>query len=304
MDYQTVLYEIENTLKDLNLGGKVPDYIPELASVSPKKLGMHLRLLNGDNYSFGDNEEIFSIQSISKVFTLTLARKCVGTGIWERVNVEPSGNAYNSLSELERENGIPRNPFINSGALVIADILLSHFKDPKAELLKFVHHLTGDKTIGYNQSVSSSEEEHGFRNTALVNYMKALGNIENDPEEILDFYYNQCALTMSCRQLANAFTIFANGGRLLSTGEEIIEAQEAKRINAIMQTCGFYDEAGEFSYRVGLPGKSGVGGGIVAVHPGLYTVAVWSPPLNKKGNSTKGMKALEAFTYITNSSIF
>lgn len=304
MNYQTVLYEIENTLRDLNLGGEVPDYIPELAIVSPKKLGMHLRLLNGDNHFFGDHDELFSIQSISKVFTLTLARKSVGPEIWERVNVEPSGNAYNSLTELEREKGIPRNPFINSGALVIADILLSHFENPKAELLKFVHHLTGDKTIGYNQNVSSSEEEHGFRNTALVNYMKALGNIDNEPEDILDFYYNQCALAMSCQQLAKAFTIFANSGKLLTTGEEIIEAQEAKRINAIMQTCGFYDEAGEFSYRVGLPGKSGVGGGIVAVHPGLYTIAVWSPPLNEKGNSTKGMKALEAFTYITNSSIF
>jgi len=304
MDYQTVLDEIENTLKDLNLGGKVPDYIPELASVSPDKFGMHLRLLNGEEYFFGDNEELFSIQSISKVFSLTLARKCVGTEIWKRVNVEPSGNAYNSLTELEREKGIPRNPFINSGALVIADILLSHFKNPKAELLKFVHHLTGDKTIAYNKNVSRSEQEHGFRNTALVNYMKALGNIHNEPEEILDFYYNQCAIAMSCKQLAKAFTIFANAGRLFTTGEEIIEAQEAKRINAIMQTCGFYDEAGEFSYRVGLPGKSGVGGGIVAVHPGLYTVAVWSPPLNDKGNSTKAMKALEAFTYITNSSIF
>jgi|SRR5690625_1159397 len=304
MDYQQVLDKIENTLKDKNLGGSIPDYIPELASVSPDKFGMHLCLLNGENFSFGDNEELFSIQSISKVFTLTLARKCVGTKIWDRVHVEPSGNPYNSLTELERESGIPRNPFINSGALVIADILISHFENPKVELLNFVHKLTDDPSIAYNKSVFTSERDHGFRNTALVNYMKALGNIENEPEEILDFYFHQCAIAMSCKQLAKAFTVYANQGKLLSTGEEIIEPQEAKRINAVMQTCGFYDEAGEFSFRVGLPGKSGVGGGIVAVHPGLYAVAVWSPLLNKKGNSKKGMRALEAFTYITDTSIF
>jgi len=304
IDYQKVLDEIESTLKNIDLGGQIPDYIPELAFVPADKFGMHLKLLNGNDFHFGDSEELFSIQSISKVFTLTLARTCVGKEIWKRVHVEPSGNPYNSLTELERENGIPRNPFINSGALVIADILISHFENPKTELLNLVHKLTGDNTIAYNKNVFISEQEHGFRNTALVNYMKSLGNIKNDPEEILDLYYHQCSIAMSCKQLATAFTVFANQGKLLSTGEEIIEPQEAKRINAIMQTCGFYDEAGEFSFRVGLPGKSGVGGGIAALRPGLYAVAVWSPLLNLKGNSKKGMKALEALTYITDTSIF
>lgn len=304
MDYQKVLSEIESTLTNLDLGGELPDYIPELACISPKKFGMHLNLLNGEEFAFGDHQELFSIQSISKVFTLTMARACIGKKIWKRVNVEPSGNPFNSLTELERDNGIPRNPFINAGALVIADIMISHFENPKTELLKFVHKLTGDSSITYNKSVFLSEKEHGFRNTALVNYMKALGNIENDPEEILDLYFHQCSIAMSCEQLAKAFTVYANQGKLISTGEEIMESQEAKRINAVMQTCGFYDEAGEFTFRVGLPGKSGVGGGIAAVRPGLYSVAVWSPLLNKKGNSKKGMKALEALTYITDTSIF
>lgn len=304
MDYQAILNVIETQLKDVDFGGSVPDYIPELAAVPRNKFGMHLYWITGDHYAFGDSEEAFSVQSITKVFTLTLARKLIGQEIWKRVNVEPSGTPFNSLTELERDNGIPRNPFINSGALVIADILVSHLDDPKTELLNFVRKLAHDPSISYDQNIMTSERAKGYRNVALVNYMKALGNIHNDVDIILDFYFHQCALAMSCRQLANSFMVFANKGRLLETTEDIIAPKEVKRINAIMQTCGFYDEAGEFTYRVGLPGKSGVGGGIVAVHPGEYTVTVWSPLLNKKGNSKKGMRALEELTDLTGSSIF
>jgi len=304
MDYQAILNVIETQLKEVDFGGSVPDYIPELAAVPKDKFGMHLFWITGDHYAFGDTEELFSVQSISKVFTLTLAKMYAKENVWKRVNVEPSGNPFNSLTELEREDGIPRNPFINSGALVIADILLTHLDDPKTELLDFVHHITGDRTIAYDENVYESEHQNGYRNYALVNYMKALGNIRNDVEDILDFYFHQCSLAMSCRQLAKAFMVYANKGRILETNEDIIAGKEAKRIDAIMQTCGFYDEAGEFTYRVGLPGKSGVGGGIVAVHPGEYSVAVWSPLLNKKGNSKKGMRALEELTELTGSSIF
>lgn len=304
MDYQAILNVIETQLKDADFGGTVPDYIPELAAVPRDKFGMHLYWITGDHYAFGDSEDPFSVQSITKVFTLTLARKLIGQEIWKRVNVEPSGTPFNSLTELERDSGIPRNPFINSGALVIADILVSHLDDPKTELLNFVRKLAHDPSISYDQNIMTSERAKGYRNVALVNYMKALGNIHNDVDIILDFYFHQCAIAMSCRQLANSFMVFANKGRLLKTTEDIIAPKEVKRINAIMQTCGFYDEAGEFTYRVGLPGKSGVGGGIVAVHPGEYAVAVWSPLLNKKGNSKKGMRALEELTDLTGSSIF
>src|SRR5699024_957440 len=190
---------------------------------------MHLRLLNKEDCSFGDSAEPFSIQSISKVFTLTLARKSVGTEIWKRVNVEPSGNPFNSLTELERENGIPRNPFINSGALVIADILVSQLDDPKTELLNFVRKLAHDPSISYNHNIMTSERAKGYRNVALVNYMKALGNIENDVDTVLDFYFHQCSLAMSCRQLANSFMVYANKGRLLETTEDIIAPKEVKR---------------------------------------------------------------------------
>lgn len=304
MNFQEALDEIQSSLTDLDMGGTLPDYIPELAMIPPDKFGMHLYCIDGRHFAFGDSEEAFSIQSISKVFTLTLARNLAGKSMWERVGVEPSGNAFNSLIELERDNGIPRNPFINAGALVIADILISHLENPKKELLKLVRKMTGDDSIDYNKNVMTSERDNGFRNIALVNYMKALGNIRNEPTEILDFYFHQCSLNMSCSQLAKAFMVYANGGRLHDTEEIIIPGESVKRINALMQTCGFYDEAGEFTYRVGLPGKSGVGGGIVAVHPKKFAVAVWSPLLNKKGNSKKGMRALEELTELTNSSIF
>ena len=304
MDYQIILNQIESELSDTKLSGKVASYIPELAKVPPTKFGMHLYDLDSRHYCFGDSNERFSIQSISKVFSLALAMKVVGEDLWNRVDVEPSGDPFNSLSSLENEGGIPRNPFINAGALVVADVLVSHFSNPKAAFLTFIHEITGDKTIGYDETVAASEKEEGYRNVALVNYMKSFGNIENEVEEVLELYFHQCSLAMSCKELAQAFIIFVNEGSLLDSEREILTSQQVKRINALMQTCGFYDEAGEFSFEVGLPGKSGVGGGIVAVHPDRYSVAVWSPPLNPKGNSALGMAALERLTTLTGFSIF
>ncbi|MDT0642422.1 glutaminase [Zunongwangia sp. F363] len=304
MDYQNILNTIHSDMNYRDVGGKVASYIPELAKIDPRKFGMHLYCGENRHYGFGDSEEKFSIQSISKVFTLCMAMNIMGEDLWDRVDVEPSGNPFNSLTQLEQENGIPRNPFINAGALVISDILVDHLKNPKEELLAFVRKITGDSDINYDNTVASSEKSTGFRNIALVNYMKALGNIKCEVEPIVDFYFHQCSLAMSCRQLAKAFMIFANKGRILETGEEIMRPEVVKRINALMQTCGFYDEAGEFSFEVGLPGKSGVGGGIVAIHPERYSVAVWSPILNEKGNSELGMKALERLTTLTGVSVF
>jgi glutaminase len=193
---------------------------------------------------------------------------------------------------------------INSGAIVICDILCSLYQDPKSDLIKFVRHVSGRPGIGYNPTVANSERSLGYRNAALINLMRSGGNIENDIDVVLDLYYHMCSIEMSCEELADTFLLFANHGRLKSNGEEIISSSKAKRINAIMQTCGFYDEAGEFTFKVGLPGKSGIGGGIVAVHPGHYAVAVWSPPLNKKGNSVRGMELLERLTTETGMSVF
>lgn len=304
MDYQKILNQIEKEFAETKLSGKVASYIPELAKVPADKFGMHVHDCSGNNYCFGDSNERFSIQSISKVFTLGLAMKVVGDDLWNRVGVEPSGDPFNSLSQLENDSGIPRNPFINAGAMVVADVLVSYFSNPKAALLTFLHEITGDQTIDFDEKVAASEKAEGYRNFAMVNYLKSFGNIENDAEEVLDFYFHQCSIAMSCKELAQAFIIFANHGKLLESDREFLTGRQVKRINALMQTCGFYDEAGEFSFEVGLPGKSGVGGGIVAVHPFHFSAAVWSPPLNPKGNSALGMAALERLTTLTGFSIF
>ncbi len=304
MDYQQILNQIEAELSAKKSTGKVASYIPELAKIDPEKFGMHLHCINSGHYYFGSNNERFSIQSISKVFALTQAMSLLGDDLFKRVDVEPSGNPFNSLVQLEYERGVPRNPFINAGALVISDILISQLKNPKKDFLDFIHQITDDKSIEINTHVFKSEKEYSYRNAALLNLMKAFGNIENDIETVLDFYIYQCAIEMSCKELSKAFMIYANQGKKLSDNTQILSAQKTKRINAIMQTCGFYDEAGEFSFRVGLPGKSGVGGGIASIHPGQYSVTVWNPKLNPKGNSELGMFALERLTTLTGYSIF
>lgn len=284
--------------------GKVAAYIPELGHIDPDKLGVHLITTDHRHFLAGDADEKFSIQSISKVLSLTMAFELVGDSLWQRVGVEPSGSAFNSLVQLEYEQGIPRNPFINAGAIVICDVLVSHLADPKADILHFIQQLSANHSLAYNPTVAESEKQHGFRNVALASLMKDFGNIHNDIDTVLEVYFYLCSIEMTCKELAQTFMFLAANGKNPLTGDTIVSASKAKRLNAIMQLCGFYDEAGEFSFRVGLPGKSGVGGGIIAIHPGIYSIAVWSPKLNAKGNSYKGMKLLEAFTTIAESSIF
>lgn len=303
LDYQAILEEIHTALEHTENQGHVASYIPELANVPKNKLGIHLQLITGENYSVGNAAEKFSIQSISKVLSLAKAFQLLGNDLWQRVDVEPSGNPFNHLSLLELENGIPRNPLINSGAIVIADVLLSHLQNPKEDFLKFVRELAHDDTISFNEKIADSERLTGFNNYAAANLLKAYGNLENKVEEVLDFYFHQCSIMMDCRQLTNAFFVFANQGKCLKKVQHLTSSQ-VKRINAIMLTCGFYDEAGEFAFEVGLPGKSGVGGGIVALLPHFFTIATWAPALNLKGNSYLGMQALEQFTTKTKLSIF
>ncbi|HBR54901.1 MAG TPA: glutaminase [Flavobacteriaceae bacterium] len=302
-DYQEILNTIYDELLKREDKGEVADYIPELAKVDSTKFGIYLNRIHEDNYGVGDAYTKFSIQSISKVFTLAMAFANQGNKLWNRVDVEPSGNPFNYLALLEQEEGIPRNPLINSGAIVVADCLLSTYDDPKAELLKFVRQLASDDTIDYNPKVAQSEMETGYTNFAIANLLKSYGNLENSVEDVLDFYFHQCSLEMTCEQLSNAFFPFANKGVCMKNNTCLTPTQ-AKRINAIMLTCGFYDEAGEFAFEVGLPGKSGVGGGIVALLPDNFIITTWSPGLNEKGNSYLGMLALEKFTTMTKASIF
>ena len=305
MNYQKILEEIALETSTFENTGKVATYIPELGKVEPSKFGMHLKCTAGKSYAVGDSDERFSIQSISKVLSLALCLKHKGNHVWQRIGVEPSGDPFNSLVQLEYEKGIPRNPFINAGALVIADILLSELQNPKADFLQFVRDVANDQSINYDQKVAASEMEYKFRNASLTYLMKDFGNIKNDVNTVLDFYFHQCSIAMNCKQLSKAFTIFLNYGKYdLSQEAAILSPTLAKRINALMLTCGFYDESGEFAFRIGLPGKSGVGGGIVAIHPRYYSVAVWSPPLNSKGNSERGMRALELLTTKTEQSVF
>ncbi len=298
-----VLQEIYKESKLQPKVGEIATYIPELASINPDKLGISLLTIGGDEINVGDSNERFSIQSISKPLTLALAFTLLGEKIWERVGVEPSGNPFNSLVQLEYEKGIPRNPFINAGALVIADILVSHLKNPKEDFITFLKESSGINTLNYDFAVAKSEAATGFRNIALANFLKSFGNIKNDVDEVLDFYFHQCSISMSCSELNKVFYFFANEGMALN-GKEILNQSQIKRMNALMQTCGFYDESGEFTYRVGLPGKSGVGGGIVAMLPKKFIVSTWSPRLNSNGNSELGMYALEQLTTKTGMSIF
>lgn len=304
MDYQQILENIYQTIQPYSKQGKQADYIPELAKVNPDQFGMSLHTIYGETASIEQADTRFSIQSISKVFTLAMCLSIKGDDLWSRVGKEPSGTAFNSLVQLEVEKGVPRNPFINAGALVMADILLSNLKNPEADYLNFVRAVSANETIDYNVNVANSERENGFLNAAIVNLLKYHGTIENNIEDVLHFYFLMCSIEMSCRELSLAFLAFANHRRKFDYAGITLTSSQVKRINAIMQTCGFYDEAGEFAYLVGLPGKSGVGGGIIAIHPLQYSVAVWSPRLNSKGNSVMGIKALELLTTETKASIF
>lgn len=304
MQYKQVIEQVFNQVKDVPVYGKLATYIPELAKIDATKFGVHFRTNKGFEGGQGDFEEKFSIQSIAKVYGLLMAYQEVGSELWKRVDVEPSGTSYNSLILLELENGIPRNPFINAGAIVIADVLVSVLDHPEEQFIEFVRQICGNQTLDYDLQIAKSEKEVANRNYSLIHLMKSQGNIRNDIERVMDFYCTLCSICMTCAELTESFSVFSNGGIHPRTGKMVIKANTCKRMNAIMQLCGFYDEAGEFAYRVGLPGKSGVGGGIVAVQPGVYSICVWSPLLNKKGNSTKGMLFLEEFTSLLQESIF
>ena len=301
-----VVKEIAEELRQRSDRGEVAAYIPELARVDVGQFGLCVIADDGAVVAAGDADTAFSIQSISKVFTLTLALGKVGDRLWTRVGREPSGSPFNSIVQLERERGIPRNPFINAGAIAVTDLILSGHKPREAlgDILRFMRFVADDPTIAIDEAVAASEQRTGYRNIALANYMKSFGVLDNPVDYTLGVYFHHCAIAMSCRQLAMAGRFLAHQGRNPSTGLSVVQADRALRINALMLTCGHYDGSGEFAYRVGLPGKSGVGGGILAIAPGKASIAVWSPGLDTNGNSHLGRIALEALTRRMGWSIF
>jgi len=286
--------------------GEVATYIPELACINPKHFGLAVIDAEGNIALGGDADMPFSIQSVSKVFTLTLALGKAGDRLWHRVGREPSGSPFNSIIQLEFERGKPRNPFINAGAIAVTDLILSGHQPREAlgEILRFMRFVADDPSIAIDEAVAASEQRTGFRNAALANYMKSFGVLDNPVDLTLGVYFHQCAIAMSCRQLAMAGRFLAHLGHNPSTGLSVVSAERSRRINALMLTCGHYDGSGEFAYRVGLPGKSGVGGGILAIAPGKASIAVWSPGLDASGNSHLGRIALEALTKRMGWSIF
>lgn len=304
MDYQQILEYIYQEIQPYAQTGHQADYIPALAKINPDQFGMCIHTIQGETFMQGQATTSFSIQSISKVYSLAMCLSLEGENLWKRVGKEPSGTAFNSLVQLEVEKGIPRNPFINAGAIVMTDILLNHLKYPEEEYLRFIRTISGNESIDYQEEIAISERETGYLNAAIANLLKYHHNIDNDIERVLRFYFLQCSIEMSCYDLSKAFLPFSNHQQPFAFENITLTSSQVKRINAIMQTCGFYDEAGEFSYLVGLPGKSGVGGGIAAIYPLRYSVAVWSPRLNQKGNSVMGIKALEVLTTQTKESIF
>jgi glutaminase len=305
-DLSRIVTEIAAEMRDATDRGMPASYIAPLAQVDPTCFGIAIIAADGTEHVAGHTDEPFSIQSISKVFTLTLALGAVGDQLWKRVGREPSGSAFNSIVQLETEHGIPRNPFINAGAIVVSDVLLGRGEPGETigEILRFVRGLAGDEAIFIDEAVARAEQDSGFRNVALANYIRSFGNLVNSPERALGVYFHHCALAMSCRQLAHAGRFLMHGGMIPETGHSIVSPQRARRINALMLTCGHYDGSGEFAYRVGLPGKSGVGGGILAIAPGIASIAVWSPGLNERGNSQLGVLALERLAARTGWSIF
>lgn len=307
MDFDAILAEIYEELTPLFGLGEVASYIPALSLANPKDFAMSITTLDGKSYSIGVSHKKFSIQSISKVFAFSLAFSLKGGEIFKRVGREPSGDPFNSLVQLEYERGIPRNPFINAGALVVTDILLEHFGYKKVvtdSIFDLICEVSHSSNIFIDHDIAMSEIQTAFRNEALANLMKSFGNIHMSVDDVISIYCHHCAISMNTEQLSRAVLYLANGGVDPLSENRVLSKSQTNRINAIMLTCGHYDASGDFAYRVGLPGKSGVGGGIVALVPKQLGLSVYSPGLNQQGNSLIGTKALELFAQKTGLSIF
>jgi glutaminase len=306
VDYQALVDAVLLDADSYRGHGDVSNYLPALAQVDPRKLGIALALGDGSVYVAGDADEAFSLQSISNIFTLSLTLGHVGAALWNHVGREPAGSPFNALVQLEQGQGHPRNPLINAGAIVVCDQLIGRDTAEEAveELLDFLRERSGDDSIAIDQNVVMSESKAGDLNRSLAHFIAASGNLSNPVEEVLSLYFRQCAIRMSCRQLAKAALYLAFDGMDPITKAEVCAPSRSRRINALMLTSGHYDNSGDFAFRIGLPGKSGSGGGILTTIPGIGAVAVWSPGLNAARTSLAGAIALEKLVERTGWSVF
>lgn len=276
--------------------GRTASYIPELSKADPNQLGLSIAMADGTLISSGDYSSKFTVQSISKVVALMLAIIDRGEDyVFSKVGMEATGDAFNSIIKLETANPRkPLNPMINAGAIAIDSLILG--KDPEEKfqrLLQFFRRLCGNEDLWYNEKVYSSESVTGHRNRALAYFMKDIGVLEGEVEEVLELYFKQCSIQVDCRDIGMLGAVLACDGISPLTGESLVTRKIARLVKTFMVTCGMYDGSGEFAVRVGIPAKSGVGGGIMAVVPGNMGIGVFGPALDTRGNSIGGIKALE-----------
>ena len=268
--------------------------------------GIAVYTRDGETVASGNAGVGFPIQSISKVFALEVALEAIGESLWQRIGREPSGDPFNSIIDLERDKGIPRNPFINAGALVVCDMLvgLGGSDGPNRHVVGLLRRLLDTKTIDLHDEVMASDRTGGDLNRSLMFMARHHGNLDNPVEKVMDAYVHQCAITLDCKGLARAGHFLMHDDPEDSDERGAAAAKRARRILSIMMLCGQYDGSGDFAYRVGLPAKSGVGGGILAIVPHRASVAVWSPALDPMGNSWLGTLGLELLTQRTDWSVF
>jgi glutaminase len=309
VDLDGLLEDIAADARPYARDGEVSHYIEAMARLDPGCFGLAVVEMDGTEHATGDADVPFAIQSISKVFSLVLAMrkaeqaKGVARELWSRVGREPSGDPFNSLLLLERERGIPRNPMINAGALVVDDILLDHCDDAPGELLALLSELAGEE-IGVDEAVAEQEIEASNRNVAIASFMASFGNMHNPVHDVVESYGRQCAAAMTTRQLARAVRFLATDGVDPATGRRVLSGPLARRVAAIMLTCGTYDAAGEFAFSVGFPCKSGIAGAITGMLAHELGICVWSPPLDEKGNSIAGRQALSELSTRLDLSLF
>jgi glutaminase len=286
------LTQLHDQLKDVR-DGIVADYIPELAKANPEWFGISIVTAEGQSFDVGDFRQLFSIQSVSKPFLFGLALEDHGRdAVLGRVGVEPTGEAFNAIV-LDESSNRPFNPMVNAGAIATADLIAGKdFPERVTRMLAMFGRFTG-RDVYVDNSVFMSERATGHRNRAIVHLMRNFGMVGEHFEESLELYFQQCSVLVTCHDLAVMGATLANGGVNPVTGVRAIQADFVKDLLSIMLTCGMYDYAGEWAFRVGLPAKSGVAGGVVAVVPGRLGIGIFSPRLDAKGNSVRGVRVCE-----------